>query len=372
MDNSFIDNIFQDEKLDNLNINVNSNIINVKKIEDEDKLLYMPPLNINEERQKNEIAHKEYGQKVMYGQIHDPYFFEAKKEDIKLKDTIELYLPELMTDNYIIEGKKSNVDMITENVQAPYRFGIKSIFAKGKQAWHSYKLKKEYLKPYKDRKNLIMAKLENKNYENSENEIELSEELQLTEHHISNCPEFDETTYKFRKNAKEYNEEKKREEENNKEEKVNLNRVLNIAMSFHFKAALCNESYMTTHYHDLRKNIDQCILLPELLKRDEKYWNTLSDDMKDMIELQAETAQLFKDLFIQFGKKHYIDVMTGNFFDGKFDEGVYKLARTKYQKALRENYRFVTNLREKNSFPLSKNMEKLYHKLGWETMDEDD
>ena len=42
-----------------------------------------------------------------------------------------------------------------------------------------------------------------------------------------------------------------------------------------------------------------------------------------LIEYQAKTAQTFKTLFIEFGKKHHIDVMTGEFYVGAYDNDDY-------------------------------------------------
>ena len=366
MDNSFSENLFKNEKKDQINIfNTNSN--NIEEVRD------ISVINITKEREAIEHERKVYGERVMFGMIDDPTYFTVKEEDYRLKNTIESYLPELISDNYRIKGKKSEVDKITDKVTTPYRFGFKSMVAKGKEAWHSYKLKKEFTQTYKDKKTLIKSKLESGNFEEDENEESLNEELNMTEQTIDNCPKFDETTYKFRKGVQAYNEEKANEEhdENKKNINNNLNLVLERSMSFHFKAALCNESYMTTHYHDLRKNIDQSILLPELMKRDGKYWDSLSQDMKDMIELQAKTAQCFKKLFIEFGKKHHIDAMTGNFYVGKFDNDDYLIAKNEYQKILRENYITMSDIKEKRSLPSSNKFEDLYKSLAMKAMEED-
>ena len=374
MDNSLTGNLFEDKKKDQINI-INTNSNNVNEMQDNlNDLSNMSVINITEER--NKIAHerKVYGEKVMMGMINDPDYFVIPKDDYKLKNTIESYLPELISDNYrSVDKKDSEVDKITDNVKAPYRFGIKSMVAKGKEAWHSYKLKKEFTQQYKDKKTSIKNKLDMKNFEEGESESELKSELTLNEYTLESDPKFDETTYKFRKGFRTYTEEKEREEQE-KDDKKHYNATyltMQKAMDFHFKAALCNESYMTTHYVELRKNIDQCILLPELMKRDVKYWEELSPEMKKLIEYQAKTAQTFKTLFIEFGKKHHVDVMTGEFYVGAYDNDDYLGARNNYQKILREYYKTMFEIKEKNSLPSSGKFEKLYKELALKSMHEE-
>ena len=373
MDNSLTGNLFEDQKNTQLNI-INTNSNNINEIQEND-FSNMNVINVNETRKELDHELKRYGEKVMFGEIDDPNFYVPKKTDYKLINTIESYLPELVADNYrTVNKNNSEVDKITDNVQAPYRFGIKSMIAKGKEAWHSHKLKKEYTQSHKDRKTLIKNKLQARDFKNKEDEKELRDELVRSEYAIENCPKFDETTYKFRRGFNAYSEEKARKEQEEKGKKKYGSSflIMNSAMDFHFKAALCNESYMTTHYVDLRKNIDQCILLPELMKRDNKYWEELSQDMKDLIELQANTAQVFKDLFIEFGKKHHIDVMTGEFYVGKFDNEDYEAARLRYQSVLRENYKAMFHIKEKNSLPSSNKFEDLYRKLALKSKREEE
>ena len=329
MDNSFVDGLLDNAKKNDLQYN---NIVNEEnKAQNINNLnesyTGFENLNIQAEREKHDKDLKRYKERVIMGEISDDSVFEIKEEDIRLKNAVEGYLPTLVADNYIIKGK-SKVDEITDvRVSSPYRFGIKSVIAKGKGAWRSYKLKKEYLGKTGLSKN--------------------------------NCPEFDNTTYKFRENARLYNEENKNEDiskdknnesilnEDKKDKKTNYDLLLKNSMSFYFKSALCNEYYMTTHYMDLRRNVEQCILLPELMKRDGRYWNSLSKDMKDLIELQAKTAQCFKDLFVAFGKRHYVDAVTGDFCPEGIDEDDYKIARIRYQELLRNNYNKISDLRKK-------------------------
>ncbi|MBQ9609390.1 MAG: hypothetical protein IJV15_08110 [Lachnospiraceae bacterium] len=368
MDNNYTDELFKNDKKADQNIintnNVKEDVQNINNINMSND--GFENLNFNAEREANDKFMKRYKEQVMMGDIKDYSIFEVKEEDTKLKKTLEGYLPVIIADNYRLIGK-SPVDKIPEiePVQSNYSFSIKGMVAKGKDAWHTHKLKKEYSKTYND-----------------------------------DSPEIDSTSYKLRKSTQTYNEENKDEIEEAKEyenqshlsdeefsyesslikdndkakekdkKKTNFNALLKSSMSFYFKSALCNETYMVTHYADLRKNVDQCIILPEMMKRDGKYWSTLSQDMKDMIDLQAKTAKCFKALFIAFGKRHHIDVMTGEFYPEGLSEKEYRDYKLEYKMILKDNYKYLYKLKEKNNFASSNEIEALLKKISIGNLDE--
>ena len=135
-----------------------------------------------------------------------------------------------------------------------------------------------------------------------------------------------------------------------------LKDLMNNTLKFQFRAGMAKEDYMTTHYLELRRGIDQSLNLKDVLmstrEGDEtSFWETLSPDMQKLIEMQAETAACFNAILELFGKKHHVDAGTGAFLQEPFaEETQYQNARKRFKTILSNHYQKIGKIREKNHF----------------------
>ncbi len=361
--------VSKDEKSDQI-INVSAEKPS-KELSIEDEL--NQTLNINEEIQKKrpKVSGGGAAKALIRGFAQPPL----------IQKIVTGYMMPLVEDHYVIKGK-SKAGKITD----PPRRRWRTIAEKKQENRRIGKLKEEYAKE---------------------------------KGAVDRYPDFDNTTYKFRKHAKKYNRllkedfagrfkqqledagydyddvsyfiplvrpkaqpvvVKKKPEQPKVKEKKNkypttqgdaseanlfvtcmtendmlrsfqLGRLIEDTMSIHFTSAIASEDYMRDHYLDLRRQTEQCIRLPKVLKRFEDYWDKVDPEIKDIIDRQAKTAQVYKSLFSLYGLIHNVNTETGDFSRyGKLYKAEYKRAREEYQATLRDNYRYFGAIREKKRY----------------------
>ena len=343
-------------------------------------------LNINEEIQKKrpKVSGGGAAEALIRGFAQPPL----------IQKIVTGYMMPLVEDHYVIKGK-SKADKITD----PPRRRWRTIAEKRQENRRIDKLKEEYAK-----------------------------EKGAVEHY----PDFDNTTYKFRKHAQKYNRllkedfagrfkqqledagydyddvsyfiplvrpktqpavVKKKPEQPKVKEKKNkypttpedaseaklfvtcmtendmlrefqLGRLIEDTMSIHFTSAIASEDYMRDHYLNLRRQTEQCIRLPKVLQRFEDYWDKVDPEIKEIIDRQAKTAQVYKDMFAAYGVVHNVSLESGDFSrNGKLYKADYKRTREAYQRTLRDNYRYFGAIREKKRYAFTDEEHKKMNEL---------
>ena len=302
---------------------------------------------LNKEAQSTDESYMEQQKKSMdYNKYHT--------ENMARNALEEAMMSERQADNILLEAMSKGMGYLSADmyslkngngsfaVSDPPVYRLSDIRRKKQEKHIAARLKAEYLAPLNARRQTIKSKLTVGRLDKGETAEGLNKELELIDQAIRAVPEFDNVTDRFRVNAIAYNTSNDitkyiklghEPETDDEDHRKTIEDMVRGTTTISFDVSLCDEDYMASHYSELRHIIDQCIALPELMKREKRTWDGLSDDDKQVVKHQAEKAEALKKVFMLYGKKHNVDTDSGDFIAEPFEkQSEYELAVKEYQK----------------------------------------
>ena len=137
---------------------------------------------------------------------------------------------------------------------------------------------------------------------------------------------------------------------------IQIKKIIEKTLAFEFRAGMAKEDYMKTHYTELKRAIDQSLHLKGLLENMAdgrlSHWDSLSDDVKHLIEMKMNTARQFKRLFDMYGVKHHVNTETGALLGNQsgYDAGVFMTYKQDYKNNLENNLATLKDIARKNRY----------------------